>query len=44
MYGAVSIECPVTLCQYFEILFLEPFPVRNVMSPILNGYGTTDRN
>jgi hypothetical protein len=24
-------ECLVTLCQDFEILFLRPFPVRNVM-------------
>jgi hypothetical protein len=27
----LEIQCPVTICQYFRILFLKPFPVRNVI-------------
>jgi hypothetical protein len=27
LYGT---ECPMILCQYVEILFLKPFPGRNV--------------
>jgi len=23
-------ECPVILCHYFNVLFLRPFPVRNL--------------
>jgi hypothetical protein len=36
--------CLVILWQYFRILFLRSFPVRNVMNicPILNSYGTMD--
>jgi hypothetical protein len=25
-------RCPGTTCQYFKILFLRPFPIRNVIS------------